>query len=125
MTTWTSSELDTIGAADELRIAPLRAQGTPHRPRPVWVVRDGDDLYVRSYRGTDGAWYHAAQATHHAQITAGDLDRDVILINETDPDTNARIDTAYRTKYDRFGPTYVRAMVATQARATTLKLLPR
>ncbi|MCW2947149.1 MAG: hypothetical protein JWR24_3866 [Actinoallomurus sp.] len=55
MATWTSDELSMIEAADELEIAPLRRDGTPRRPVPIWVVRDGDDLYVRSYRGSDGS----------------------------------------------------------------------
>lgn len=125
MTTWTSDELDRIAAADELRIAPLRDDGTRHRPVPIWVVRDGDDLYVRSYRGTDGAWYRAVRAGHHAHITAGRIEKDVTLAEESDPGINDRIDAAYRTKYDRYGGTYVTPMVAAQARATTLKLLTR
>ncbi|MEU1163805.1 DUF2255 family protein [Streptomyces sp. NPDC005921] len=48
MSTWTNDELDTIGAAGELEIAPLRPDGTPRPTVPVWVVRDGDDLCVRS-----------------------------------------------------------------------------
>ncbi|MFF3906797.1 DUF2255 family protein [Streptomyces sp. NPDC001848] len=36
---------------------------------------------------------------------------------------NDRIDTAYRTKYGRYGGAYVNPMVA--ARSTTLRLVPR
>ncbi|MEU6783838.1 DUF2255 family protein [Nonomuraea angiospora] len=125
MTSWTSEELARIGTAEELRIAPVRDDGTPRTPVPIWVVRDGDDLYVRSYRGSDGAWYRTARAGHHAHITAGGIDKDVALAEENDPGINDRIDAAYRTKYRRYGGTYVVPMVAAQARATTLKLLPR
>ena len=48
MTQWTSEELNAIGNAEELQIAPHRRDGTLHRPVPIWVVRVGDDLYVRS-----------------------------------------------------------------------------
>ncbi|MFG6201511.1 DUF2255 family protein [Nonomuraea sp. JJY05] len=125
MASWTSDELSRIGTADELRIAPVRDDGTPRTPVPIWIVRDGDDLYIRSYRGPDGTWYRAARASHHAHITAGGIDKDVALAEENDPGVNDRIDAAYRTKYRRYGSTYVTPMVATQARATTLKLLPR
>jgi hypothetical protein len=124
MTSWTSDELARIDTADELRIAPARRDGTPRTSIPIWVVRDGDDLYIRSYRGSDGAWYRTARASHHARITAGGIETDVALAEESDPGINDRIDAAYRTKYDRHGGTYVTPMVAAQARATTLKLLP-
>jgi hypothetical protein len=56
MRDWTAEELDTIGAADELEIAALRPDGI--RPATtIWVVRVGDDLYVRSYRGRAGRWF--------------------------------------------------------------------
>jgi hypothetical protein len=51
VTTWTSDELDKIANADELRIATKRPDGTLRSPVPIWVVRHGDDLYIRSYRG--------------------------------------------------------------------------
>jgi hypothetical protein len=38
---------------------------------------------------------------------------------------NDQIDNAYHTKYRRHGAQYVNAMVAPEARATTLKLVPR
>jgi hypothetical protein len=44
MSTWTPPELDRIGAADELQIAPLRKDGTFGRPRTIWVVRHADNL---------------------------------------------------------------------------------
>ncbi|MFC4014072.1 DUF2255 family protein [Nonomuraea purpurea] len=125
MATWTSEELSRIEAADELEIAPRRRDGTLRKPVPIWVVRTGDDLYVRSYKGYDGAWFRAALASHEGRIRAGGVEKDVTFTEEADPDVNERIEAAYRDKYHRYGPTYVDPMVATQARATTLKLLPR
>jgi hypothetical protein len=54
MATWTNEELDKIGAAEELEIAPVRRDGTLRNPVTIWVVRHGNGLYVRSYRGQDG-----------------------------------------------------------------------
>ncbi|MGO4423544.1 DUF2255 family protein, partial [Streptomyces sp. MCAF7] len=125
---WTSDELSNIAAADELEIAPLRGDGTPRTAVPIWVVRDGDDLYVRSFRGSGGAWYRAAQASHAGHITSGGVDKDVTLVEAPDPGVNDRIDAAYRSKYSGYSGysgTYVRPMVADTARATTLKLVPR
>ncbi|WP_329252466.1 DUF2255 family protein [Streptomyces canus] len=123
MTTWTSGELNLIAKADELEIAPLRRDGTPRRPVPIWVVRDGDDLYVRSFRGTDGGWWRTARASHEGHIRSGGVDKNVTFVEVADSETNDRIDTAYRTKYGRFGDAYVNPLVT--ARSTTLRLTPR
>ncbi|WP_030235015.1 DUF2255 family protein [Streptomyces sp. NRRL S-455] len=123
MTTWTSDELHLIAEAEELEIAPLRRDGTLRTPVPVWVVRAGDDLYVRSFRGTDGGWWRTARARRAGHIRAGGVDKDVTLVDVRDDDVNDRIDAAYRTKYGHYGGAYVDPMVA--SRATTLRLVPR
>lgn len=61
MPTWTNDELDRISTAEELQIASHRQDGKLRNPVTIWVVRVDDDLYVRSYRGRQGAWYRAAQ----------------------------------------------------------------
>lgn len=53
MTTWTNDELTKIGAAEELEIASRRRDGTLRNPVTIWVVRHGDDLYVRSVNGRE------------------------------------------------------------------------
>jgi hypothetical protein len=44
MSGWSDGELTTIGTADEIHIAPDRADNAPGRAVPIWVVRVGDDL---------------------------------------------------------------------------------
>jgi hypothetical protein len=105
-----------------LRLAPLRIDGKPRRAVPVWVVRAGNELYVRSYRGSVGAWYRAARVTHDGQIRVGDVDKHVTFAEVTDTDVNDRIDAAYNAKYGRYGASYIGPMLA--ARDTTLRLLP-
>jgi len=96
-TAWTSDELSNIGAAEELQIAPLQQDGSLRKPVTIWVVRHGDDLFVRSVNGRTATWFRGAQLRHEAHIHAGGVDKDVLLV-ETD-DLNDAIDTAYRTKY--------------------------
>jgi hypothetical protein len=36
--------------------------GSLARPRTIWVVRHGDDLYVRSVNGRTSAWFRGTQA---------------------------------------------------------------
>jgi hypothetical protein len=124
MTTWTNDELEKIGRADELQIAPVRRDGTLRTPVTIWVVRLGDDLYVRSWRGRGGAWYRAAQARRESRIRAGGVEKDVTFVEETDPGINDQIDAAYREKYRRYSA-YVSPMIGPEARATTLRLVPR
>ncbi|GLZ08102.1 hypothetical protein Acsp03_55680 [Actinomadura sp. NBRC 104412] len=123
-TTWTSEELDKIGGADELQVAPM-SDGGPRRPTTIWVVRNGDDLYIRSYRGPEGVWYRAAKATRRGHIRAGGVDKDVVFTEESDGDLMDSIDRAYRSKYGKYPRQYVDPMVAPEARACTMKLVPR
>ncbi|WP_353946443.1 DUF2255 family protein [Streptomyces sp. HUAS MG91] len=123
MATWTNNELARIERADELQMEPVRVDGMPPSSVPIWVVRDGDDLYVRSFRGQDGGWYRAAVASGTGHVRSGGVDKDVALVAATDGVVNDRIDAAYRTKYSRYGARYVDPLVA--SRDTTLKLVPR
>ena len=123
MMMWTSDELDRIGAADELQIAPRRRDGTLRTPVTIWVVRVDDDLYVRSYRGRSAAWFRGTQVRHEGHIRAGGIEKDVTFVQETDPGINDQIDAAYRTKYRRYA-SYVPPMISSEARATTLRVVP-
>ena len=125
MTAWTSDELTTIGAADELEIASLRDDGTLRKPVTIWVVRLGDDLYVRSVRGRGSAWFRGTQVRHEGHIQSGGVEKDVTFVEETDPGINDQVDAALRTKYRRYDARYVDPMLIPEARAATIKLVPR
>jgi hypothetical protein len=123
MSTWTSDELSKIEAAEELDLASVRGDGTLRKPVTMWVVRHGDDVYVRSVNGPESSWFRGVQARHEARIEAGGVDKDVVLA-ETD-DVNDELDAAYRDKYRRYAGSIVDSIVSPQARAATLKLVPR
>ena len=120
---WTSDELSRVGAAEELQIASVRRDGTLRNPVTIWVVRHDDDLYVRSVNGRTSAWFRGIQVRHEGHIQAGGVDKDVRLV-ETD-DMNDEIDAAYRAKYHRYAESIVSSIVSPEARAATLKLVPR
>ncbi len=124
MTAWTNDELAKIGAAEELQLAPRRADGTLRNPVTVWVVRHGDDLYVRSWRGRTAAWFRGTQDRQEGRIRAGGVEKDVTFA-EVDHGLDEAIDVAYRTKYRRYDARFVDPMVAPEARAATIKLVPR
>ena len=98
MTTWTGGELARIGAADELELAALRRDGTLRKPVTIWVVRHGDDLYVRSVNGRTSSWFRGAADRHEAHIHAGGVDKDVLLV-EMD-DFNDEIDAASECPFE-------------------------
>lgn len=124
MTAWTSDELTKIATAEELKLAPLRRDGTLRTPVTIWVVRHGDGLYVRSFKGRTAAWFRGTQVRHEGRIWAGGVEKDVIFV-DADPTLNNEIDAAYRTKYRRYGARFVNPMVGPEARAATIKLVPR
>src|SRR5688572_24316749 len=106
MTAWTSDDVDKIGRAEELEIAPLGRDGTQRTSVTIWVVLVGDDLYVRSYRGSGGSWFRGTQVRHEGRIRAGGVEKDVTFVEETDPGINDQIDAVYRAKYRRYGARY-------------------
>jgi len=124
MTTWTNDELNRIGSAGEIRIAALRRDGTLRKPVIIWVVRVGDDLYIRSYRGRSGAWFRSVQVRHEGRVWAGGMEKEVTFVEEDAPEINDQIDEAYRAKYGR-SSAYVLPMLTPEVRSTTLKLVLR
>jgi hypothetical protein len=123
MTAWTSDELTKIGTAEELQVASLRADGTLRNRVIIWVVRLGDDLYVRSVNGRNSAWFRGVQVRHEGRIWAGGVEKDVTFV-EAGPGVNEQIDAAYHTKYRRY-PSSVDHINSPTARAATIKLVPR
>lgn len=124
MTSWTSDELTRIGNAEELRIASLRRDGTLRKPVIIWVVRVGDDLYVRSVNGRTSAWFRGVQSRHEGQIRAGGVVKDVTFVEEPDHAVNEQIDAAYRTKYRRYAESIINHINGSEARVATIKLVP-
>ena len=73
----------------------------------MWVVRDGDELYVRSMHGRSGAWFRGTQTRHQGHIRAGG------------------VDAGYRSKYRRYEANIIGSVVNPESRASTIKLVPR
>jgi len=125
MTAWTGNELNKIGAAEELQIASLRQDGTLRKWVTIWVVRLGDDLYVRSVNGRESAWFRGVQARHEGRIRAGGVEKDVTFVEEPDSAINDPVDAAYRAKYHHYAASIVGSIVTPKARSAMVKLVPR
>lgn len=122
MSPWTAEDLGTFGDPDEVTVATMRKDGTLRKPVIVWIVRAGDDLYVRSVNGRDASWFRGVQSRHEGRIRAGRVEKDVALEEVDGP--HEAIDAAYWDKYRRY-PGIVPSIVKPEAQAATLRLVPR
>jgi hypothetical protein len=122
--TWTPDELATFGTTDEIQLAVTRADGTLRRPVTIWLVRAGDDLFVRSVNGSSATWYRPVAERHEGRLDAAGFSREVAL-EAAGSAVDDEVDAAYRSKYGQYPRNYVDAIVTPQARETTLRLLPR
>ena len=130
MSGWSADELTTIGRAEELQLASRRRDGSLRRFVTLWVVRSGDDIYVRSAYGYDNPWFQRALASGEGRIRVAGIQRDVAF-EPAGPDDAAGIDAAagigaaYHAKYDRHGPRMVGTVVSPEAVRSTLRVVAR
>ena len=125
MSAWTRSELDRIGRAEELDIASALADGSVTKPVTIWVVRSGDDLFVRSaVKFSKAAWYRATKETYTGHISADGVDKDVSFV-DAQRERVDEVDAAYWKKYGKYSKSIVAPCVNDEAKATTIKLVPR
>ncbi|NEM91140.1 DUF2255 family protein [Galbitalea soli] len=122
--TFIAHDLDRIGDSAEIEITSPRADATLRPFVPIWVTRVGDELYVRSWKGSGAGWYRHLLAAGEGSIRVDDRLWPIRFETlPTDDPAHAAIDAVYASKYARFGAEYVDAMVAPAARETTLRLV--
>ena len=120
---WSTSKLNQIVEADDLKVAPRRDDGmTPGTPTWIWCVAVDGELYVRAYHGRRSRWYQAAICQRFGQIVTGGATREVEF-EAVGGDVNAQIDEAYCTKYH--SSQYLEPMISSRAREATVKVSPR
>jgi hypothetical protein len=121
MSTWDPADLRAIGSAREIQIATMRRDGSTRTPLPIWVVRVGDELFVRSYHGPEGSWFRQVAAHPYARLSAAGREIVVRFVPAEDP-SRAEVDQAYDAKYGRRGP--AATMITPAVAAATLRLEP-
>lgn len=123
MAIWSEGALERIGQADHIQIVTQRPDDSARKPVTIWVVRVGDDLYIRAVRGRFGGWFRATQERPDGRILVGDTAYDVIF-EPADPALREAIDAAYQRKYGSKPPTHFAPIVARSAQEATLRLVP-
>ena len=123
MPAWTADEIATIGNATELQIASRRRDGSLRPYVTIWVVRSGDELFVRSAYGHENGWFQRALTSGTGRIRADGVEREVAF-EEPGAVVDADLHAAYHAKYDRYGPAIVGTVVSPEAARSTLRLVP-
>ncbi len=120
---WTAEQLAAVGGAEELEVASRRADGTLRPFVTIWVVREGDDIYIRSAYGPDNGWYRRALASGAGRIRAGGVETDVAF--EHVSEGHEALDDLYRAKYaPRYAADIVDPVVSAESHEATLRVLP-
>jgi hypothetical protein len=123
MSDWTTAELAGVDGADELDVASYRPDGTLRPYVTIWTVRSGDDVYIRSAYGPENGWFRRAKDSGTGRVRVAGFEKDV-RFDEPDDDVHDDLDAAYHTKYDRYGPRIVGAVVGPALTEATLRLDP-
>ena len=122
---WDPAELQQIDDARELEISGRRRDGSLRSWLPIWVVRVGDQVCVRTWHRRTTGWFGAAVRTGQARIRAGSVETDVTVEDlGAAGELRAAVDAAYVAKYASYGAGNVGQMTGASAVATTLRLSP-
>jgi hypothetical protein len=105
-----------------VRVETRRPDGTT-RSTIIWVVVDGDDVFVRSWKGERGYWYQAArEASDDIALLVRGERVPVRAELADDDDSIRRCSDALERKYA--GDPSTPGMVRPAVLGTTLRLLP-
>jgi hypothetical protein len=114
--------LQHLADVEEIRIGFQRPDGSTGST-PVWIVRAGDDLFVRSMYGARGGWYQRLRANPHGEVHDQAHSHLVRAEPVGDAGTVAEVTRAYATKYA--ASPYVQSLLGEEAAGATLRLKPR
>lgn len=120
---WDPHDVAAIAAAEELRIASRRADGSLSPPITIWCVALHGVVVVRSAYGADNGWYRRALTRGAGRISAGGVERDVVF-QPGDHVDHAIVDEEYRRKYARYPQSIVRTVVGEHVHGLTLLATP-
>ncbi len=120
-------DADLVNQINDIEEVDIETQGdtagTTHRTT-IWVVIDGSDVYIRSYRGPAGRWYREITGRPSAVLHVGTQRIPVRAVPATDEHTIAQVSNEYLRKYAERYPVEARAMLGEETLPMTLRLEP-
>lgn len=119
----TKFDADTLSTLRNLQEVIIRTEKRPQSGVVIWIVVAGDEVFVRSWRGTRGRWYKDLAKGGPAILELDDRQLAVQTIPASDPDSVTAVSREFLTKYQR--SSHAREMVRADILSTTLRLEPR
>jgi len=115
-----ADERDLLARTEEVKIETRSATGDVHRTI-IWVVVEGEDVFIRSVRGETARWYREALTHPDVGLEADGRRLAVRVAAAADPDSVERSTAALAAKYS--ADPALRMMVRPRALPTTLRVL--
>ena len=116
-------DADTLRELRDVREVAIRTEKHPESAVVIWVVVAGDEVFVRSVRGSKGRWYRDLATGGSATLEFAGRRLRVQALPASDADSIARASREYLRKYQQ--SPYAQAMVRAEVLPTTLRLEPR
>ena len=120
MATFAPDVLEQLRDVREIEIETTRKSGETRRTI-IWIVVDGDDVFVRTYRGKTSRWYRELLARPGAIVAGGKRVR-VRAEHAVEAAAIRRTSDGYRKKYPKSGS--LDSMLRRSVLETTLRLEP-
>ena len=120
-----AATLATLARIREIDLETASPDGAQTHRTTIWLVTVGDQVFVRSERGTAGRWWREARHDPDLIVHAEAEAIPVTAVLAADPDTVQRVSDAFLAKYGRRSAASTAAMLRPHTLDTTLRLDPR
>jgi hypothetical protein len=114
--------LDLLAQTEEVEIETRAPEGGPVHGTIIWVVVEGNEVFIRSVRGEDARWYREVTAAGEGALIVGRRRIPFRAVPAADPESVDRCSRALREKY--VGVPGIRPMLRPRVFPTTLRLEP-
>lgn len=116
-------DADTLRVLHDLREVSIRTEKHPDSAVVIWVVEAGDEVFVRSVRGSKGRWYRDLATGGSATLEFAGRGLAVQAVPVSDANSIERASREFLRKYA--SSPYTQSIVRADVLPTTLRLDPR
>jgi hypothetical protein len=116
---FSAADRELLDATDEVEI-----ETRSGKKLPIWIVVDGEHVYVRSVRGFEGRWYQALLGGTEARLHLGSTAWTIRGEQVTDTTQIERVSDALRRKYHERWAMPTEAMLRQEVLPATLRIFP-